>query len=262
MVGSVRRSVGAARKSVGAARKSAGAVALAVCVAVFVAGSAAGCAVAREIALPAAPTAEAGAVSEAAHSVVRVRGYASSCRKRLEATGFVYAPERVLLNAHTVAGVDRDLEVVLDDGRRLAARVVAFDPEVDAAVLRVSGLATRPLRLTEAAITTAVVVGYRKGATVPAALPATVRPDQPAESYDIYNRVRVPRQVHRFHGAAITPGMSGAPLIAGENRVAGMVFAVDVDKADVGYALTAAQLRAVAAAGRRATATVPHDPCD
>ncbi|MFG1859646.1 trypsin-like peptidase domain-containing protein [Microbispora bryophytorum] len=194
--------------------------------------------------------------------MVRVRGYASSCRRRLEATGFVYAPERVMLNAHTVAGVDRDLEVVLGDGQRFTARVVAFDPEVDAAVLRVPGLTARPLRLTEAAITAAVVVGYSKGATVPVALSARVRADQPAESYDIYNRIRVSRQVHRFQGAAITPGMSGAPLIEDGDRVAGMVFAVNMDKADVGYALTTAQLRAVAAAGRRATATVPHDPCD
>ncbi|MEN3535658.1 trypsin-like peptidase domain-containing protein [Microbispora sp. ZYX-F-249] len=254
--------LGSARRTAGAARKSAGGIALVMCVTVLTAGSAAGCAVSRELTLPAAPTAEATAVSEAAHSVVRVRGVASSCRKRLEGTGFVYAPERVLLNAHVVAGADRALEVVLDDGRRFPARVVVFDPEVDAAVLRVPGLTARPLRLTEAAITAAAVVGYRKGAAVPSTLPATVLPDQPAGSYDIYNRTRVSRQVHRFQGAVITPGMSGAPLVADGNRVAGMVFAADMDKADVGYALTAAQLEEVAATGIKATATVPHDPCD
>ncbi|MGW5260049.1 trypsin-like peptidase domain-containing protein [Microbispora sp. NPDC004025] len=254
--------LGSARRSAGAARKSAGAIALVMCAAVLMAGSAAGCAVARELTLPAAPTAEATAVSEAAHSVVRVRGVASSCRKRLEGTGFVYAPERVLLNAHVVAGVDRALEVVLDDGRRFAARVVAFDPKVDAAVLRVPGLTARPLRLTRDERTSAVVVGYPKGTTVPVALPARVRPDQPAESYDIYNRDKVSLRIHRLQGVAITPGMSGAPLIAGEDQVMGMIFAVATDMADVGYALTAAQLETVAATGRRATATVPHDPCD
>lgn len=240
--------------------RGAGAVALAVCVA----GSTAGCTTAAEHAPPAHPPSAghtAGAQAPAAHSVVKVWGFASSCGRRTEATGFVYAPERILLNAHTVAGVDRDLEVVLDDGRRFAARVVAFDPEADAAVLRAPGLTARPLRLTKAARTTAVVVGYRKGAAAPAVLPATVRPDEPAESYDIYNRRRVSRQVHRFQGAAITPGMSGAPLVTRGDRAMGMVFAVNMDRADVGYALTAAQIEAVAAAGENASTAVPHGPC-
>ncbi|KAB8185623.1 hypothetical protein FH610_012725 [Microbispora catharanthi] len=246
----------------GSAGRGAGAVALAVCVA----GSTAGCAATVGHSPPArrpsaARTAGAGAQTPFTHSVVRVRGFASSCDQRTEATGFVYAPERVLLNAHVVAGVDRDLEVVLDDGRRFAARVVAFDPEVDAAVLRAPGLTAQPLRLTRAARTAAVVVGYPKGAAVPAVLPATVRPDQPAESYDIYDRKRVSRQVHRFQGAAVTPGMSGAPLVTGGDRAMGMVFAVDMDRADVGYALTAAQIEAVAAAGENAITAVPHDPC-
>ncbi|WP_328709638.1 trypsin-like peptidase domain-containing protein [Microbispora hainanensis] len=255
MLGPVRRTVRTPRQS----------VALAVCVAVLAGAGAAGCAGAHVPARPAAPaagaTTEVTAMSEAAHSVVRVRGHASSCRKPLEATGFVYAPERVMVNAHTVAGADRDLEVVLGDGR-FAAQVVAFDPEADAAVLRAPGLTARPLRFTQASITAAVVVGYHKGATVPVELPAKVRPDQPAESYDIYNRVRVSLRIHRFQGAAITPGMSGAPLVSDGDRVAGMVFAADTEKADVGYALTTAQFSAVATSGRRATTAVPHDPCD
>ncbi|XVQ88732.1 trypsin-like peptidase domain-containing protein [Microbispora siamensis] len=242
--------------------RGAGAVALAV----SVAGSTAGCAAMVEHSPPAhrppaARTAGAGTQAPFTHSVVRVRGFASSCGRRTETTGFVYAPERVLLNAHAVAGADRDLEVVLDDGRRFTARVVAFDPEVDAAVLRAPGLTVRPLRLTKAARTAAVVVGYRKGANVPVALPATVRPDQPAESYDIYNRKRVSRQIHRFQGATVEPGMAGAPLVTGGDRAMGMVFAVNMDRADVGYALTAAQIEAVAAAGENGTTAVPHEPC-
>jgi S1-C subfamily serine protease len=246
----------------GSVGRGAGVIALAVCVA----ASTAGCAATVEHSPPArrppaARTAGAGTQAPFTHSVVRVRGFASSCGRRTEATGFVYAPERVLLNAHTVAGVDRDLEVVLDDGRRFAARVVAFDPEVDAAVLRAPGLTARPLRLTRGRRTTAVVVGYPKGTAVPAVLPATVRPDEPAESYDIYNRKRVSWRVHRFQGAAVEPGMSGAPLVTGGNRAMGMVFAVDTDRADVGYALTAAQIEAVAAAGETGTTAVPHEPC-
>ncbi|MEU6413371.1 trypsin-like peptidase domain-containing protein [Microbispora sp. NPDC046933] len=248
----------------GSVWRGAGAVALAV----SVAAGTAGCTAGTEHALPAhRPSAGHTAVAQApaAHSVVKVRGFASSCGRRTEATGFVYAPERILLNAHTVAGVDRDLEVVLDDGRRFPAQVVAFDPESDAAVLRAPGLTARPLRPTRGRRTTAVVVGYRKGEAAPAVLPARVRPDEPAESYDIYDRKRVSRRVHRFQGAfqgaTVTPGMSGAPLITSEDRAMGMVFAANMDRADVGYALTAAQIEAVAAAGEKATTTVPHEPC-
>lgn len=199
--------------------------------------------------------------AEAAHSVVRVRGLASACDRRTEATGFVYAPERVLLNAHAVAGVDKDLEVVLDDGRRFGARVVAFDPRADAAVLRVPGLPARPLPPAPAVRTTAVIVGYRDGKRSPIALPVTVRAGVPAETYDIYDRVRVSRQVHRFQGADIGKGMSGAPLLTGEGRVMGMVFAKDTDKAGVGYALAAGEFAPAATAGRNATRTVSHGPC-
>ncbi|WP_185949191.1 trypsin-like peptidase domain-containing protein [Microbispora sp. KK1-11] len=250
----------------GSVGRGAGAIALAVCVAGSTAGSTAGCAAMVEHSPPArrppaARTAGAETQPLFTHSVVRVRGFASSCDQRTETTGFVYAPERVLLNAHAVAGVNRDLEVVLDDGRRFAARVVAFDPEVDAAVLRAPGLTAQPLRLTRAARTAAVVVGYPKGADAPVVIPATVGPDQPADSYDIYDRERVSLRVHRFLGAAVEPGMAGAPLVTGGDRAMGMVFAVDTERAAVGYALTAAQIEAVAAAGENATTAVPHDPC-
>lgn len=193
--------------------------------------------------------------------MVRVRGFASACDRRLEATGFVYAPERVLLNAHAVGGVDRDLKVVLDDGRRFGASVVAFDPRADAAVVRVPGLRARPLPPARAVRTTAVIVGYRNGERSPIALPATVRANIPAETYDIYNRVPVWRRVHRFHGADIGKGMSGAPLLTGEGRVMGMVFAKDMNKAGIGYALAAGEFAPVATAGRKATRAVPHGHC-
>ena len=44
------------------------------------------------------------AVAAAQPSVLKVRGVANSCQKVLEGTGFVVAPNRVMTNAHVVAG--------------------------------------------------------------------------------------------------------------------------------------------------------------
>ena len=49
-------------------------------------------------------------------SVVKVTGMAPSCSRQIDGSGFVYAPERVMTNAHVLAGVDRP------GGARRAAR--------------------------------------------------------------------------------------------------------------------------------------------
>ncbi len=63
-------------------------------------------------------------------------------QQRIEGTGYFYAPERVMTNAHIVAGVkDPDVEV---GGRKLRATVVLYDADRDIAVLRVPGSPARP----------------------------------------------------------------------------------------------------------------------
>src|SRR4051794_8908648 len=43
-------------------------------------------------------------LTRARKSIVKVQGTAPSCRKRIEGTGFVYAPHKIMTNAHVVAG--------------------------------------------------------------------------------------------------------------------------------------------------------------
>jgi len=50
-------------------------------------------------------------------------------------SGVVFAPGRVLTNAHTVRG--EDVTVTFADGRRAAGRVLASDPDLDLAVIDV-----------------------------------------------------------------------------------------------------------------------------
>ena len=54
-----------------------------------------------------------------------------------------------MTNAHVVAG-ERDTAVDTDDGRRLDAEVVAFDPARDLAVLHVDDLDLTPLERADA----------------------------------------------------------------------------------------------------------------
>jgi serine protease DegQ len=54
-------------------------------------------------------------------------------------SGVIVSPEGyVLTNQHVVEGAD-DIQVVLNDGRRLAARIRGTDPETDIAVLKAEG---------------------------------------------------------------------------------------------------------------------------
>src|SRR3954452_8773047 len=73
--------------------------------------------------------------------IVKITGVASSCRRQLEGSGFLYAPERVMTNAHVVAGVGNP-QVTTSDGQTFDARVVVYDPKRDVAVLAVPGFST------------------------------------------------------------------------------------------------------------------------
>jgi ABC-type nitrate/sulfonate/bicarbonate transport system ATPase subunit len=70
----------------------------------------------------------------ARHSVLKIRGN-NKCGRGVEGTGFVYEPNRLMTNAHVVAGVDRPMVEIGDS--MVEAQVVAFDSDIDIAVLRV-----------------------------------------------------------------------------------------------------------------------------
>lgn len=76
-------------------------------------------------------------------SVLRINGIAPTCQRALEGSGFVVAPERVMTNAHVVAGTSAVSVQTL--GGALDAEVVLFDPAVDVAILSVPGLDVAPL---------------------------------------------------------------------------------------------------------------------
>lgn len=218
----------------------------------------------RELIAPAAPPVAGesvtAAVQEAANSVLQVRGDAVSCASTLTGTGWVYADDIVVTNAHVVAGVD-DPDVVDISGRSLSARVVVFDPDVDIAVLRVDGLDAPPLPFggTLGAGDPATVIGYPGGGALRAS-PARVRSERTIVGPDIYGGDRVMRDVYALR-TEVRPGDSGGPLVSPVGAVVGVVFAASLEDDDTGYALTAAQAAPLLERSLRAEQTVSSGPC-
>ncbi|MCV6965577.1 acid resistance serine protease MarP [Mycobacterium intermedium] len=183
-------------------------------------------------------------VASVAPSVVKVRSLAPSCQKVLEGSGFVIAPNRIMTNAHVVAG--SDTVQVYVGGKRLDATVVSYDPRVDIAILAVPDLEAPPLIFAETEAksgASVVVLGYPGGGNF-TATPARIREAIKLSGPDIYrNPQPVTRDVYTIR-ATVEQGDSGGPLINLNGEVLGVVFGAAVDDADTGFVLTASEVAA------------------
>ena len=192
--------------------------------------------------------------------IFKITGIAPSCSRRIEGTGFLFAPERVMTNAHVVAGVRKPKVEV--DGSQLEATVVLYDPDRDIAVLYVPGLRRAPLAFAGKATTgdSAIVVGFPEDGPFRADA-ARVRGTQDAKGPDIYQRKTVVREIYSLR-ARVRPGNSGGALVDTRGGVYGVVFAAAADDPQTGYALTAHEVAGDAARGRTATERVSTQGCD
>jgi S1-C subfamily serine protease len=194
-------------------------------------------------------------------STVKITGDAQECSRSQEGSGAVVAPERVVTNAHVVAGVSRPQVQVGGAGRRYAGKVVLFDPERDLAVLAVPGLPTRALPLGGdiARGDDAAFAGYPRNG--PYSLGAArVRSVLRASGDDIYGKPGVVRRVYSLY-ATVEPGNSGGPLVDPAGELVGVVFAKSLDDAETGYALTMAEARGTIDAGVAAADAVDTGGC-
>jgi S1-C subfamily serine protease len=187
---------------------------------------------------PDAALAASPVVANVERSVVRVRGVAPSCQKVLEGSGFIVSPNRVMSNAHVVAGANSVTVSVGDQD--YDASVVSYDPDADISILDVPDLQAPPLGFAQAPARTgtdAVVLGYPGGGQF-AATPARIREIIELNGPDIYRTKTVTREVYTIRGT-VRQGNSGGPLIGMNGRVLGVVFGAAVDDADTGFVLTA-----------------------
>lgn len=208
---------------------------------------------------PDASLADSLVVASARPSVVKIRGVAPGCQKVLEGTGFVIAPNRVMSNAHVVAGSDS--VTVEAEGKSYDATVVSYDPNADISILDVPTLPQRPLVFAEQPAksgTDAVVLGYPGGGEF-AATPARVREIIELNGPDIYRTTTVNREVYTIRGT-VRQGNSGGPMINRAGQVLGVVFGAAVDDNDTGFVLTANEVsRQLAKIGN--TDKVPTGAC-
>jgi S1-C subfamily serine protease len=198
-------------------------------------------------------------VKSAARATVKVVGTAESCARSIEGSGFVFAPERVMTNAHVVAGVTHPMVTL--GATTIRATVVYFDPKIDLAVLDVPGLKAQPL-VFEPDVThgdPVVVIGYPENGPLDAQ-PARVRAVQSARGSDIYDNQAVLREVLSLR-AQVHPGNSGGPVVDQAGRVVGVVFANSLDSAQTAYAVSANQAMDAVAAGAGATSAVRTGAC-
>ncbi|MDZ4268674.1 MAG: acid resistance serine protease MarP [Mycobacterium sp.] len=171
-------------------------------------------------------------------SVVKVRGVAPSCQKVLEGSGFVVAPNRVMSNAHVVAGSESVTVEV--DGQTYDAGVVSYDPDADISILDVPDLPSAPLQFLDGeapAGTDGIVMGYPGGGDF-TATPSRVREIIELNGPDIYRTTTVTREVYTIRGT-VKQGNSGGPMVNRSGKVLGVVFGAAVDDVDTGFVLTA-----------------------
>ncbi len=195
---------------------------------------------------PGAPNVDTGtsALTAAAASVVRINGTAYACGQNQSGSGFVIAKDRVVTNAHVVAGVQQPV-VQAPNGQTLDGRIVYFDPDNDLAVIAVSGLSAPTLMLgaTLAVGDDAVVDGYPYGGPFTSG-GAQILAHSTENVENIYSTGRTTRDLYTL-AADIEPGNSGGPLMAENGSIAGIVFAKSSTDADLGYAMTDALLAPV-----------------
>jgi S1-C subfamily serine protease len=203
---------------------------------------------AREVPAPDPALVGSPAVAVARNSVVKVTGSACSGGRRIEGSGFVYAPLHVMTNAHVVAGTQGALIVEVNNESR-SGRVVHYDPNRDLAVLYVPNLSAPPMVWADALAETgadAIVVGYPlDGPFTPVS--ARVRDVSNVKGPNIYEDETVIREVYTLR-ATVLSGNSGGPLIDTSGQLLGVIFAAALDDPETGFALTQNEARPVAAA--------------
>jgi S1-C subfamily serine protease len=172
---------------------------------------------------PSALIAHDPGVRAASHSVVRVLG--TACGLEIEGSGWVADPGVVVTNAHVVAG-EQDTTVEVEGHEpALSAYAIAFNPNIDIAILRVPGLGLPSLTLANnpPAGSAGAILGYPEDGPFQA-LPGRIGATQAIITDNAYGQGPVSRLLTPLRGL-VRPGNSGGPVVNNEGRVLTTVFA-------------------------------------
>ncbi len=132
-------------------------------------------------------------IQRAGSSVFKVRS-TNRCGSGVEGSGFLYAPHKLMTNAHVVAGVTDP--TVLVGRRTLHGTVVVYNPDLDVAVIDVPGLdgPTVHFDLNGHEREQGAVLGFPQDGPFDAE-PARIRSDERLRSPNIYGNGTVTRNV-------------------------------------------------------------------
>jgi S1-C subfamily serine protease len=199
-------------------------------------------------------------LNAAAQSVVRITGTAPACGQSQAGSGFIVAQDRVVTNAHVVAGVTEPV-IETPGGQVIGGTVVYFDPIDDLAVIAVPGLSSPALVLADTVVdgTDGVIDGYPFGGPFVTTAAEVLSVDT-ARVADIYNNTQNNREVYTL-ATTVNEGDSGGPFLTLQGEVAGVVFARAANTENIGYAMTMAELDPVAAQAAGLTTPVDSGSC-
>lgn len=200
------------------------------------------------------------ALAQAARSVARIGGTAYACGISSTGSGFVIAEDRVVTNAHVVAGVDRPL-VELPGQPAREGQIVYFDPVDDLAVIAVDNLGAAPLSIapTLAVGASAIVQGYPYGGPFTSGGAQILAVDT-VPVPDLDEQDSTDREIYAL-AARVRPGNSGGPLLTTDGQAAGIVFARAESDPDLAYAMTPTELLPVVAQAPDLDTTVTSGEC-
>jgi S1-C subfamily serine protease len=195
-------------------------------------------------------------VRAAGQSVVRVLG--TACGLGVEGSGWIVAPGLVVTNAHVVAGESDTTVTAPDSGMRFDASAVHYEPRNDLAILRVTGLPGAALSFAPQVRsgTAGALLGYPENGPFTIA-PARVGGTGPVVTQDSYGNGPVTRELTSLRGE-VRSGNSGGPVVDGDGKVMGTVFAATTHGRPGGYAVPNA---VVSAALTSVGAEVSTGPC-
>jgi S1-C subfamily serine protease len=210
-----------------------------------------------------APEVPAGSLDDpelaaAGAAVVRITGTAFECGNSMSGSGFVVAPDRIVTNAHVVAGVTEPI-VEAPGKPAVQGRVVAYQPDQDLALIAVDGLDVAPLPLAERPVdgTQAAVAGYPFGgpyqlrsAQILTTGPLTIVEDGAQSTRDVATLA-----------AQVDHGNSGGPVLTLDGEIGGVVFAKSESVQNVGYAIPVTTLEPLAASAGTLSAPVDSGSC-
>jgi S1-C subfamily serine protease len=187
------------------------------------------------------PSAQEAEKMAAAARASTLRVEAVACGNLVSGTSFAVSDDLFVTNAHVVAGAS-DVWLSFDGSLdRYVARVVMFDPQLDAALLAVDRhLDVAPLMLNSdppGRGDEGVALGFTGGGRL-RVIPVVVSRSLEALGRDIYDSGISAREVIEMR-ADVAPGDSGGPVVFADGTVGGVTFSESRDQPEIGYALEA-----------------------